>query len=576
MGSQTKLATGVERIAGALASAPPTHLAVVDSASLAVTELGAPGDLIGLPLTGETDALASLPAMFEVATEHLKVGGFGRAEIWVCSDGQSSDWQPEDGRWPAIEQALVSLPAGIRVNLLNFSASAPGNASVRVERAERETSREGNAEQTELVLDLLVRRTDAESTEPISVVVDLAGARSVVSVEMSAGEGELRGHRIPIEQSKGQGWGFVELGSDANQADNRYYFTFGRGEVRETVVVWEEASSLDVLRFAAEAPTSETTKYLSRAVPIGETGELDLIGAALLIWQGPLPQDEVALTVEHFLGAGGRVLFLPPAEPRGHVFQGIEWDAPRELVGDQGAEPAAPSFWRDEDDLLHHGEDGTPLTVKELRVSQLTPAQGDLTRLAGFATGETLLSRAPTARGGLYFLGTSPAPSNSNLAIQGVVLVAMVQRALEAAALDLGTRGQQDAGAVDPALATIGFQILSESKPAVLLSEQLFYGGVLQSGENLVAVNRALAEDRAGPMADESLTGLMPQVDLSLVTGGDKASGLVEEIWRVFLFLLLGALLFEAMLCLTESSGPVAKKGPKSTKQAANSPKEAA
>ena len=392
---------------------------------------------------------------------------------------------------------------------------------------------------------------------------------------MAGGTGELRGHRIPIESAEGEGWGFVELGSDANLADNRYYFTYGRGEVRETVVVWEESSSLDVLRFAAEAPTSETSQYLSRALPIAETTDLDLIGATLLIWQGPLPQGEVALTVERFIDAGGRVLFMPPAAPLGRVFQGVQWGAPTELAGDRG-EPAAPSFWRDEDDLLHNGEDGTPLTVKELAVNLLTPAEGDLTRLAGFATGETLLSRAPTARGGLYFLGTTPAPSNSNLAIQGVVLVAMVQRALEAAAMDLGTRGQQDAGAVDPALQTIGFTVLSEAKQDVLLSEQLFHGGVLQSGDSLIAVNRAFAEDQAGAMADERLRGLMPGVDLSLVTASNEASGLVEEIWRVFLFLLLGALLFEAMLCLTETSGPVAKKGPKSSKGDANPQMEAA
>jgi hypothetical protein len=145
------------------------------------------------------------------------------------------------------------------------------------------------------------------------------------------------------------------------------------------------------------------------------------------------------------------------------------------------------------------------------------------------------------------------------------VLVALVQRGLEAAAVDLGTRGQQDAGSVDPALATIGFTIESEVDPNVLLSEQLFHAGIVNSGESLIAINRALAEDRSSAIADEAMGNLMPKVDLSLVTASDEASGLVEEIWRIFLFLLLGALLFEALLCITESSGPVVKKGAKAT-----------
>ncbi|MDA1264845.1 MAG: BatA domain-containing protein, partial [Planctomycetota bacterium] len=111
-GGRTKLAAGVERIAAALESVHATRLVVIDSVGLVVTELEAPSDLIDLPLAGETATRADVPAMFEVAAEHLRANSSGRAEIWICSDGQTSDWNPEDGRWPALQDKLIALPAG--------------------------------------------------------------------------------------------------------------------------------------------------------------------------------------------------------------------------------------------------------------------------------------------------------------------------------------------------------------------------------------------------------------------------------------------------------------------------------
>ncbi len=567
-GGATKLATGVSRIAEALENSEASRLVCVDSVSLEITELGEASDLLSLPLAQETAAIADLPAMLEVATEYLQRNQAGRAEIWICSDGQSSDWRPEDGRWKLLQEAIVAMPAGVRVNVLNFTESEGEDYSIRVERAERVTTRDANGVRTELVLDLRLRAAPepieegASGSTPVSlpVAIDLGGARSIVQIELANGEGELKGHRMPLDKANGEGWGFVELPTDANAADNRFYFTFGTGDIQETLIVWEDSSVRDVLRFAAEAPSSESTEYIVRDHPITETGDLDLVGASLLLWQGALPQDADALAVEHFLERGGNVIFLPPAEGAQHVFEGCSWGSPVEL--EEGEESSSPTSWRSEDDLLRNGEDGTPLTVKELRVRQLTPAQGDLTRLAGFASGETLLSRAPTSRGGLYFLSTLPSPAFSNLAIQGVVLVAMVQRGLEAAALAQGSRGQQNAGNLDPLLSAAGYEMQSEVQEEWLLSEQLFHSGVIQSGENLIAINRALDEDRSRGLDEGSLAELMPEVEMSLVTGSAKETGLVEEIWRIFLMLMLLALLGEALLCITESSPALhAKKG---------------
>ena len=545
-GTGTKLAAGVERMATALEEVQAARFAVIDSVGLQVSELRSPSDLVDLPIVGPTAAQSDLAAMFEVAAEHLRASASGRAEIWVLSDGQSGDWQAEDSRWGGLAEALTTLPAGLRVNVLQFAERAPDNLSIRVERAEPVDA----GGRGFVSLDLRIRASQpVEVARSVSVAVDLGGARSVVQVELRGAEGELVGHRLPIESDGGPGWGWVELPGDANAADNRFYFTYGAGGVQEAVVVAEDPAVEQVLAFACEAPVSDAVEYTARRVSPADVAGLDLSASAVLFWQAPLPQGPAAQAVEEFLAAGGQVVFLPPASPGGEAFHGCTWAPEREL-GSAGA-PAAPSTWRRESDLLRDGDDGTVLPVGALGVRRLRPVLGDVTPLASFEDGTHLLTRAPTERGGLYFLGTTPSAAASDLANQGVVLVALVHRMHAAAAAAIGSRGQATAGAWRPAVGEPTW--VSAADEAWLLAERLHQAGVARSGEEFVALNRGLAEDVSGPLSAERLLGLLPGVEVSLVLGGGESVELVDEIWRAFLLLLLVALLGEALLCLTES-----------------------
>ena len=548
-GGASKLEAGVARIAEALENVEASRFACIDSVTLEVTQLASPTDLVGLPLAGMTDAHSDIPGMLEVAAEHLRVNAAGRAEIWICSDGQSADWRPEDGRWPALTEALVAMSAGVRVNVLSYGEHDPDNLGVRVSRAQRLT---GETE-TELLLDFSVVSASASSEKrQVPVAIHLGGARTVVQVDLVEGEASLAGHRVPIEKESGANWGYVELPPDAQSADNRFYFTYGGTSVQETVIVTEETSVSDVLRMAAEAPISDSLEYAARVVPAADAAQLNLESAALLLWQAPLPENEVAFTIEQFIEAGGQVVFLPPSESSDASFLGFEW-APKTEAGEDG-NPAAPGSWRTEGDLLRDGEDGTRLPLKQLEVSFVSSIVGDVTPMASLTNGTPLLSRAPTSRGGLYFLGTSTAVQDSNLASQGLVLVAIVQRALDAAAEAIGARGQQDAGDYQPLVQE--FERVSETDETWLLAEHLEHSGAVQVGEAFIALNRRAAEDQSTVVPDERVTTLMPGVDVSLVAGGVESEGLVEEIWRVFLMLILFALIAEALLCITESSPP--------------------
>ncbi len=542
---ESKLQTGVKRIVAALDSSEAVHIACIDSVGLGITEVSEPEDLLGLALARGSSAQASLPSMLEVALQHLRASGAGRTEIWICSDGQDGDWVPDDGRWDALQEAMLAFPAGVRVHVLNFGEATPGDLAVRISQTRTIKGDKG----VRLILDLEVRGHESfDPAEPVPLAIQVGGARSVVPVELSAGRATLAGHSIALDETMQEGFGYVELPSDSNLENNRFYFTYGGETVRDTAIVWQDQGTRDVLRFAAEAGLTEGISFSSHTTPFGQSDEMDLEGSSLLLWQGPLPEAELAGRVQGFVEAGGRVIFLPPEASGSQEFQGYRWGAEQDLTGT--GEALIPTSWRRGEDLVRSGGDGTELALKDLKVHRLQPISGDVTPLASFEDGVALLSRAPTERGGLYFLSTGLSSAHSNLANQGVVLVAMVQRALQAAALDQGSGAQQDAGRYEPL--SDEYEWLTEVDEAWLLEERLQHAGVLRSGQKLVAINRPAAEDQGVLLSDERLSELMGDVDLVMASGSQDSNDLIDEVWRTFLIAVLLALIFEALLCITE------------------------
>lgn len=548
---ESKLTVGVRRLVEALGNVEANGWAFVDSVGGRVTGLDSPADLADLPVAVETSAGADLPGMLEAAVDYLEVNSSGRAEIWICSDGRLADWRPEDGRWPALRESLLAMPAGVRVNVLAFDERPPENLAIRVEKVERVRG----TERAELALDLRIT-AEEERDASVPVAVDMGGARSIVRVEMKGREALLEGHRMPLDEAEGSGWGFVELGDDGGPLDNRFYFTYGEAVTLETFVVAEDAAVADVLRIAAESPLRDDASWAAEVLRPEDASPLDLEGVSLLLWQAPLPEDDgIAAEIERFVAAGGRAIFLPPETPLGAELFGCSWGHTAELGSAE--EPASPTFWRGESDLLRHGDGGTPLPVADTIVRRTTGLAGDFTPLSSFAGGETFLARAPTGRGGAYFLTALPKETESNLASQGVVLFALLHRALAAAVAEAGSRSQQEAGRFDGSLDD--WTSAGGTPEDALLAERFHHAGVVTDGERFVALNRSAAEDRPEVLAEERLGSMLQDVDVSLVAGAAGEASLIEEVWRLFLIAMLVALFGEALLCIGESSGEAQK-----------------
>lgn len=569
---ESKLQSGMRGIRKALEVAGFEDLVVVDAVRPdLVRRVGGLSQLDELPLSEATSAPSDMAAAFETAVTYLEESESGRSEIWVVSDAQGADWRPEDGRWGALSKAMTELPAGIRVRLTLNPDLRPENLGVRVERVRRVSDRGG----AELVIDAVITRTEAsegvgDTAVQVPLAIQVGGARSSVEVEMIGREARLQGHRIPVDSDLEKGFGFVELSADGRPSDDRFWFVFGDDPTLETLVVAETDDIARIGSIAAELNLDQSLTLSSRRMSPSDaaSADLSLAGSALVLWQAPLPTGKAKETVDGFIEGGGVVLFMPPKVPGGTAYRGVRWGEWSSMrVGD---DPRSPETWRSDDDLLAAGSDGTPLPVGEVELfgwcgielvvqeehthqtlAAMTPLPGDA------STGQALdrlLVRAATLKGGAYFLAAWPTAESTNLASQGIVWVAMVQRAIDLASLGQSPDAQRNAGPGD--WLTEDWRPVGDGG-ATLFDRDLF-AGVLSDGDGFIALNRPESEDTSAPQPTSVIRGLFGDIDVvaDAVSGGSEESGLLEEIWRVFMALALVGLLAEALLCASEGDAP--------------------
>jgi hypothetical protein len=544
----SKLETGRRQLVQTLETLGSSRWVLVEGASNRARELETVAALLASPGAEPTSASSDIPAMLLAARDYVRTNKAGRTEVWLCSDLRENDWNPESGRWPSLRDSFQELAQGVRFHLLAYPQAAPGNLSVRVTGVRRQETSRG----AELILTiLLVREGGADFKGTIPIQLEIDGARSEMTVEMVGARYELRDHRVPLERTHERGWGKVSIPADVNPADNDFWFVFDKPVPRRTVVVAEDAQAARPLQLASEISPDPAITCSAELVEPGALGSVEWDSVALLLWQAQLPTGDTAKLVRSFVERGGQLVFFPPREPTADEFYGVRW---KSWVEDKG--PVAVDTWRGDQDLLAHTQSGASLPVGELEVRRSCGMNGEVTALAGLRGGSTLLARATTTRGGVYFCATTPAVRDSSLASGGVVLYVMVQRALAAGAAALGNTRQLIAGELPAGEDPGRWKRLSGVEEAISTDYPL-HRGVYQSDEKLIAVNRSQAEDGAPVLTDRRVADLFKGLDFARVN--DRAgniSSLIQEVWRMFLTGMMIFLVGEAFLCLPKPPRP--------------------
>ncbi len=539
-GGESKLDTGRRQLADSLATLRAGRVLVLSDPAKGPEEVASPAEIVELVSAGPVAAASDLPALLQSGYDFIRENAAGTTELWICSDQRANDWKPDDGAWGGIRDAFAKLPQQVRVQLLSYAAPAPGNVAVRASNVRLETV----GRDRRLVVTVAVSRQDDGGRLTLPVKFEIGGISTAVDVELTGREAVLKNHVIPLERSAAaRGWGRVSIPADANPADNEFFFAYDAPPPRRSLVVAEDPAAGRVLELVA-AIAPDKAAALVDLVPPGGLAAAAWDEAAALFWQGPLPEGRDAELVQAFLGRGGQVVFFAPDRPTTAEFVGCawgEWTAP--------AKPATAESWRTDQDLLANTLAGSALPLGDVEIRRSCGLSGDLVPLASLPGGALLVARASRAEG-VTFVATTPAPRDSSLAAEGVVLYALVQRAIDRGLTVLGGARQADAGTATAENAR-ACGAWTRQGGAAASTEAGFHAGVFACGDRLVAVNRPVAEDAALPVADERIDALFRGLSFQRITGtaGDTDS-IVQEIWRAFLIAMLLALVAEGLLSL--------------------------
>jgi hypothetical protein len=537
----SKLETGRRQLVQTLSTFGSNRWVLIDSGTREPREIESPEAILNLPTAGPASAPADLPAMLAAALDYIRNNRAGQTEIWICSDLRENDWSPDSGRWTSLRDAFLELPQGVRFQLLAYPQAASANTSVRVTDVRRQTTDES----VDLLVSFRITRQGNETeklTLPVQIEID--GTRSVLNVELAGAQTDYKDHRIALARDRQRGWGRISVPTDAQPADDDFYFVFDNPPPRRSIIIAEDADAQRPLQLAAEISPDPALVSSAELVTLDGLATVPWDEIALVLWQAPLPTGDIAGMLKAFVERGGQAVFLPPTNPNGDELFGIRW---RDWI--DAAKPVAVETWRGDEDVLARTLSGAALPVGQLDIRRYCGLIGEVTALATITGGAPLLARVPSKRGGVYFWATTPATRDSSLATSGVVLYAFVQRALAAGAAVLGKARHLDAGepgSEDP----LTWTRLRDDDVGIS-TEYAVHRGAYSASDRLLAVNRPAAEDHARILSDARVGELFR--GLNFVRVDDQAgnlNSLVQEIWRMFLLSMLVALVLEAALCL--------------------------
>ena len=546
---QSKRATALQKLSELVQKiGHNTQLILFDNVSAEHRIVNAPADLLDLPQTNASDTAADIPALLQRSSEYIATNETGRTDVWICSDLRKSDWDPSGGRWDAVRQQFEQRK-GVQVYLLAYPDEAGDNLSVSVSGVHRRETSEG----AELLMDIRVNRTTDSSLAvnvPLELVID--GARSTLNISITGSEFVRNGHAIPIDRESVSGWGRIELPDDANPADNTYRFVYAEAPVQKTVVVSDTAGIGEYMRLAAGTSNDRSQLAEAELLTLDQVDTIEWQETALLIWQAPLPDGRIAQQMKDFITSGRCILFFPTDTATTNSLFGCQWT-------NWQATDAATKIgrWQTKTDLLANTRSGTPLPLEELDFYRYCELKSERASVLGSLNGgATLMLRAFSDYGAAYFCSSLPGARHSTLVDNGVVFYVMIQRALARGTAAMGNAKHLNCGTI--AESTMNdWQPLDDLSKDVLVSSRSSRAGLYSLEDTRYALNRPLSEDSAQTVNAATIDSLFYGLDFTRLndSAGSTAS-LASEVWRMFLVVMILALLAEALLSLPERRAP--------------------
>lgn len=513
-----------------------TRFVLIEHVNREPTSIEGPRALKNLAIAGPTDTACDIPALLRAALDYLQRNPGERAEIWLASDLQESNWHRGSREWTSLVAQYGALSQDVQFRLMALDGKADLNTSVALADLNR-------INPTELSVSAQFHRTEkADASVRLRSVIDRREIESDIDLENPSYRLPVN---LPLDEEKPDGWGYLELPFDQNSADNRCYFVYG-GESKLMAAAIAEQPDIGASFRRAVFPDGKTRFCEVKAQ--GGEADIDLAEQGLILWQGgdTLPERQAAL--EDFVEAGGILFCFPPGDTRKGLFS-VQWD---EIVS-RVEVPLQIDRYNDIDGPLANTADGDALRVDLMRVRKFQQALTDdrWQELASLDDGSPFLLERGLGQGRIYLCTTLPDDEWSDLGgPKGAVpFVMMIQRMLRTGSARLARVRTATCGEWRP-----GENEYWEPVDIEDFKESRWTAGVYRSGPRLVALNRPLAEDDPQFIPVEEASTLFGELPVQVLGQEELAPDrkVYTEIWRIFLYLALLFLIFEGFLLLQE------------------------
>lgn len=547
--NSTKREAGLRKIVEACEKLKPNRMVLIENINMAPLEFSEPSDLYTLPETGPADDKTHWPSMLQKAMEYISVNKPGNCQIWICSDLKENDWDLNNGLWASIKKEFPNINDNIQILLLPMTQSSPSNMGVHVTNAERIISDKSSQVQ----LDFKITQFGEELKDAeIPIDINVNGSTSRSKIQVTGRESVIEGFAIDIDPGQTNGWGWVKIPSDNLASDDSSYFSYSPFKTSKTLLTNKNADSNGPLVWISESSPDGSAENFVQVTTIQDFSSLNINDVSLIIWDNPIPEDsEIKNKLLQYVGDGGQLLVIASEVDTDAKIAGVSFS---DIISAPQEEFFKIDNWKTEEDLLARSFDGTPLPVGELRIKQYRKLEhaGQLPiSLARFETGAPLLSKINVNNGFIYFLTTHLNSAWSDLGSNGIVLYVMVQRALAQGVAAKKGQNFREAGEAKQSVASQWIRIAGNKEAPS--TENASIAGVykLSNGEFL-AVNRSLTEVSSPALSIDSVKEGFGELPLQVIGSGaeEAESGIVQEVWRLFLLLMVAALMLEAFFSL--------------------------
>jgi hypothetical protein len=523
----------IQRVSDAVTTLDGTKFILIDSATGTPVTITDPNALQTISQVSPTDTSAHIPTLLDSAIQYILAKDTGRTEIWLASDMQENNWQPNSGKWENVKVGLNNLADQVSLRVLAQTAEISNNLSIQLLNAQRVDD--------ELLLELEILHSGEAANRDLPLTLSLNGTENSETISISSSSTRLN-KRVPL--SGKSGFGYLQLPADSNPRDNTTYFSYGSQRPIASAVVAPAGEARDYLELAS-APPGFGNQSSKTFLP---TQDIPWNSLSLVIWQAPLPAEEAQAPMLEFIEQGGVIAFFPPNTPSEISFLGNQWG----LVSKANSQKYfVIKNWDRTDGPLRNGEDGIAISANKLRAIKKKEILTKDTVLASWSNNSPFLTRQLHGRGSFYFVGTLPDYTWSNLGDADVILP-LIQRLIQLGSQRFGSDHSATLGALPAELELdiAEMKRLDSATSSTALNKK-YEAGVHQFNDRTMAVNRPFSEDDPTSLSREQLSTILVESNYSFFEETSRSStGFTQQLWRVCLIFMLLFLIAEALLCL--------------------------